>query len=135
MEKSEDDFPRNRSRPDGRAGICKVCQRAYVKSHYWRNRDSYLKKARIRNRVEIAKMRSLVRKLKDVPCADCGQRYPYWVMEFDHVRGIKLFDISTHLYLGATRILEEIAKCDVVCSNCHATRTYHRLARARSSVE
>lgn len=67
-----------------------------------------------------------IRVIKDVPCKDCGQRFPYYVMDFDHVRGEKKFVIS-----GATcdywpTTLEEIEKCDVVCSNCHRIRTHSR---------
>jgi hypothetical protein len=42
----------------------------------------------------------LIRKLKDVPCIDCGYRFPWYVMEFDHVpeRGKKKYNISSLVY-------------------------------------
>ncbi len=41
----------------------------------------YNRKVRIRLREET---RVIVREAKSVPCADCGVKYPYYVMDFDH---------------------------------------------------
>ena|SRR4030042_15749 len=64
---------------------------------------------------------------KDKPCADCKIKYPPYVMQFDHVRGRKGFTIGSH-YMKKTmeQIKNEIAKCEVVCANCHAKRTHTR---------
>ncbi|OXR46664.1 hypothetical protein B7C42_01639 [Nocardia cerradoensis] len=71
--------------------------------------------------------RSIIREAKSKPCADCGVSYPYYVMQFDHL-GDKKFNIGA---IGPTasrkRLLAEIAKCDVVCANCHAERSYQRM--------
>lgn len=69
--------------------------------------------------------RTLVLKAKDQPCADCGIQYPPCVMEFDHVRGTKSFNIGGNSsWLSHQKLLKEIEKCDVVCANCHAMRTH-----------
>jgi len=49
-------------------------------------------------------------------------------MDFDHVRGEKVLSISAMVHKGFSweSILAEIAKCDVVCSNCHRIRTAAR---------
>lgn len=65
----------------------------------------------------------VVIRAKSVPCADCGRVYPFYVMEFDHVRGEKAFNIGG-AKVSRKRLLDEIAKCDVVCSNCHRERTW-----------
>jgi DNA-binding CsgD family transcriptional regulator len=61
-------------------------------------------------------------------CMDCGENYPYWILEFDHL-GDKDFELSK--YRNHTQDLEkikaEVSKCDVVCSNCHKDRTYRRI--------
>ena len=106
-----------------------------MKQHYWQNRNYYLDKARRRHRNEVERVKKLVRGLKEIPCADCGRQYPYWVMEFDHVTDDKVFSIGARMHGSLRQLLEEIAKCEVVCSNCHRTRTYHRMTRARSSVD
>jgi hypothetical protein len=83
-------------------------------------------------RVYYGRRDTLIRKAKDVPCSDCGVRYPHWIMEFDHVSGVKIRNVSRMRSWPVKSILDEIAKCDVVCSNCHANRTWQRL---RSSEE
>jgi hypothetical protein len=47
------------------------------------------------------------------------------VLEFDHVRGIKVLDVSVMVARGYRwrRIESEIAKCVVRCANCHRRRT------------
>jgi len=50
-------------------------------------------------------------------------------MDFDHVRGKKLFELSVTAILNARSmeaIEAEAAKCDIVCSNCHRIRTFTR---------
>jgi hypothetical protein len=70
------------------------------------------------------KRRGIVKSLKEVPCADCGKEYPHYVMDFDH-REDKLFDISSAMFrVGLQKLLDEIKKCEVVCSNCHRMRTF-----------
>ena len=64
------------------------------------------------------------------PCRDCHQFFPYYVMHFDHLRD-KVFNISTWARdIGNVDLLmEEVAKCDLVCANCHAIRSYFRLVK------
>jgi hypothetical protein len=47
-------------------------------------------------------------------------------MQFDHVKGVKVTNISrSSMILGQLdRLLAEIEKCEVVCANCHAERTF-----------
>jgi hypothetical protein len=83
------------------------------------------------NRQRYEKTRTWINELKSVPCADCGQTYPPYVMDFDHCRGVKLFNISqigVGRMKGRAIIEAELAKCDVVCSNCHRIRTHSRLS-------
>ena len=80
-----------------------------------------------------ARYAEVVLPLKAAPCADCGGRFPEECMDFDHVRGTKRFSISKSCRLGTdAQLLEEIAKCELVCANCHRTRTVRR-ARAKSA--
>jgi len=68
----------------------------------------------------------IVAKAKDVPCMDCGVKYPKVVMDFDHVRGDKKANVSKMVAntVSVETLQKEIDKCDVVCSNCHRLRTY-----------
>lgn len=74
----------------------------------------------------IEDRRVLLRQIKNVPCADCGVEYPYYVMQLDHVRGKKIKNVSLMLTASLENFLIEVAKCDIVCANCHAGRTHQR---------
>lgn len=71
------------------------------------------------------RLNEIVREYKNRPCLDCGKRYPYYVMDFDHVKGKKRNSVSIILGLNnLDALLEEIQKCEVVCANCHRERTF-----------
>ena len=76
-------------------------------------------------------LRKKVRDYKNkTPCTDCGIQYPFYVTDFDHVDdgSVKIDTVSKLINSGSTRkVEEEIAKCELVCSNCHRVRTYTRL--------
>ena len=69
----------------------------------------------------------------DVPCADCGQVFPVWVMHWDHLPGYeKLGSVSQMVGSRSRAItLAELKKCELVCANCHVLRT---MSRARNRV-
>ncbi len=107
-------------------------QHAASKRHYYANKQSYLDK----NKKYRDYIREYTRKLKEKsPCVDCGVKYPYYVMDFDHLEDK---DSSIH-YLAATgrigALKKEILKCEIVCANCHRKRTQERMSRTRSSVD
>jgi len=67
---------------------------------------------------------------KNSVCADCGlqnKNHPE-IFDFDHVNGNKKINIGSAYVIGWSkeRILQEIAKCEIVCSNCHRIRTKKR---------
>lgn len=100
---------------------CVECQAKYRKAHYQANKQKYLDKASLYTK----KVREFIRSLKDVPCADCGKSYPYYVMQFDHIRDKEFMLVSGANY-SMERILDEASKCEVVCANCHMERTHQR---------
>ena len=62
-------------------------------------------------------------KIKDVPCTDCGKRFPPECMDFHHVDR-KSFNIGTDRTQHSWEaILAEVKKCIVVCACCHRIRT------------
>lgn len=64
--------------------------------------------------------------LKNVPCMDCGGRFPTVCMDFDHRPGTgKRFNIGERFAMVSLADLRtEVAKCDVVCACCHRLRTW-----------
>ncbi|HVF27809.1 MAG TPA: hypothetical protein VM943_06200 [Pyrinomonadaceae bacterium] len=115
-----------RSKTKGtRHSYCLPCGREFSTSHYSNNVRYYVKKARVRRdnfRREI-NIR-LYDYLEKHPCVDCGESDPV-VLEFDHVRGEKSFNVSEMGWMVLTwdAMLKEIAKCDVRCANCHRRKT------------
>ena len=85
-------------------------------------------KKRIQYREPYAiKRREWLNGLKSGPCTDCGGTFPSCAMTWDHLPGsIKLFEIGPNWSYSKQRILAEIDKCELVCANCHAIRTYNR---------
>lgn len=105
-------------------------ERLRKRAHYEANKEAYYKRsiAQRQNRYEK------VAALKEVPCMDCGGTFPHYVMQFDHIGDDKVNSISNLITRASwKRIEEEIAKCELVCANCHAIRTWNRL-RATGSV-
>ena len=84
------------------------------------------------DKLSIAKQKAYlatyIRNLKEsLPCLDCKKHFPYYVMDFDHVRGKKHANVMELIpTLSKKKIDEEIAKCEIVCSNCHRIRTHMR---------
>ncbi len=101
--------------------------RAAIRRHYYANKEKYLEK----NRRRREKLRSFVRQLKEsAVCTDCKQKYPYYVMDFDHLEnkeGLVSY-FAKNLQEGALR--RELEKCEIVCANCHRIRTFKRLSKA-----
>ena len=78
-----------------------------------------------------ARRKALLDKAKDKPCMDCGGQFPPEAMDFDHVRGVKSFCVNRAQSRSLAAIRAEIAKCDLVCSNCHRVRTRLRWGQRR----
>jgi hypothetical protein len=77
-----------------------------------------------------AKRKAIVNELKARPCMDCGIQYPPYVMEFDHLDySTKIDAVSRLLMHSLPKVLAEIEKCEIVCSNCHRVRTHSRNQR------
>jgi len=75
------------------------------------------------------KRRRLVNLLKmDRPCYDCGNVFPPVCMDWDHLPQFeKSFNIGVDQ--DSRRfdlVIDEINKCQLVCSNCHRIRTQAR---------
>lgn len=83
--------------------------------------------ARLRQKRHRLQTRKWVRELKvSRGCADCGERHPA-CLQFHHID--PLTKVASIRALVATKaptpqLLEEIAKCVVLCRNCHEKRHY-----------
>jgi hypothetical protein len=115
----------HRWKRDGHQTWCKVCRRAYDRAYHQKNKARRLDQKKRLHR----KMNDWYRSLKEgKPCTDCGGVFHQCAMTWDHLPGTdKRSEVSTLLQRHSRRqILAEIAKCELVCANCHAVRTYNR---------
>jgi hypothetical protein len=121
-----DEFRKEGSATSGRSSICSRCVANDEQRRYHQNGGR--EKQKERKRALTAERNAKIEQLKDVPCADCGGRFPRVCMDFDHVRGIKIAAISRLVHAAGSWeiIAAEIAKCEVVCANCHRIRTLAR---------
>jgi hypothetical protein len=76
-----------------------------------------------------ARRRELSNRLKNRPCADCQGWFEPCQMDWDHRPGEDKQELVSRsiLFAPTKTFLEEIAKCDLVCTNCHRLRTQKRL--------
>ena len=114
---------------------CRPCTAAYHRAYYAAHRTEHIAAVNERRRRRIRRNRAVVNAAKDRPCHDCGNSYPPAAMDLDHVRGTKVGDVSRLVYEASIgTVLEEIAKCDVVCATCHRLRTLHRRSQTTSDA-
>ena len=138
--KAASEFPRRGRDSHLLQTWCKACFSAYKKERHARNHAREMERIRRNHEARVAANRALVAEyLLAHPCVDCGET-DLVVLQFDHVRGQKLGDVSMMVANGFSwwRIEEEIAKCDVRCANDHIRvtarrRIERRLARTLSS--
>lgn len=130
IDKAIDDFAWRNATTGVRHKVCKVCHRELTKEHYHNGYKPTVLKRNAEKRIGLVAMIHAIK--EKTPCADCGTRYPYYVMDFDHREGeVKQFDVARAARLGSNAALKEIKKCDVVCSNCHRERTHKRRNNGR----
>lgn len=108
-----------------RQSYCKSCKSKMHGDWYSRNKD-YQKENASRHRVEYRQnlREYALEYLSTHPCKSCGESDPA-VLEFHHARGVKTNDVSVLIGRGSSldKLKEEIAKCDVLCANCHRRLT------------
>jgi hypothetical protein len=106
---------------------CLECGRAINKREYALKKPAHIARAAKGRR---KKLDWIIGMKSRSPCLDCNVLFPYYVMDFDHRPGTdKKFNLHNRgiTSRGMKTILAEIAKCDLICSNCHRARTYNRI--------
>lgn len=110
--------------------ICLDCGTTEDKSPFIKNKNKCKVCANKYHYSKIRKRRKMVNELKrNKPCLDCGKNYHPIAMDFDHIGSDKEDDITSLIErcVSQERIISEIAKCELVCANCHRIRTFIRL--------
>lgn len=112
-----------------------AAHRAYEREsqHRCSSTPGYRGKRHAEKALRLQAKLAVYRLAKDNPCADCGNRYHQECMDFDHLHD-KIDNVSVLVYrdVPMEMMLAEIAKCELVCANCHRTRT--RLRREALTI-
>ena len=132
--KHVDEFAFRSSVAGTRRSECRDCHNK-KKRDYYKKANAAKTKHYEGQKVRTREHRLWLREQKNKPCFDCGVKYPYYVMQFDHVRGEKEFTIAYAASYSKKRLLNEMAKCDLVCANCHSERTYSRKQHIDSNLD
>ncbi len=129
---------------DGYENICKACARTRAKEYYRRNRGKRVAQLTKSTRERRERRSEWLKKLKtSTPCKDCGKLYHYSQLDFDHRAGVeKHASLKRHRNMGFWNFVrqqgwqtvqDEIAKCDIVCANCHRLRTWLRKEKEKTN--
>ena len=116
-----ENFNKNKAKKDGLNSFCRQCSKDYLKEHYKRNKRYYIDKAeKHKKKTRLSRLDIL----KDKACLHCGEADPD-VLEFHHRNPTdKYKNVSTLFSKGWSRkVVEEMAKCDILCANCHRRLT------------
>lgn len=98
--------------------------------HEWYKKNKELTYERSKSSRQRNKQ--VIREIKESsPCSDCKEFYPYYIMQFDHIEpNNKIGGVNRLLTTSSIgTVLNEVDKCELVCANCHAKRTWSRLQK------
>ena len=130
QEKAPEAFGWRSLKNQTRHSWCKVCRKAYD-ADSWRNGSK--KKTTLAKRAEVVERNQEYIKsiLINSSCVDCKVSDPR-VLQFDHIKGEKKYNVSAMFDFSLELIKDEIKKCEIVCANCHQIRTSMRAGNWRS---
>ncbi len=115
-------FGRRTSSKDGLHYWCRECDKSYHRER---------RAAGLGGGRALAQQKKLwAMEQKGGQCADCSMRFDGRTecAEFDHIRG-RTSVLPAHSKitdLGWKKLAAELENCDLVCANCHKTRTKNR---------
>ena len=122
------DFPKDRSRPSGYRNICKLCWAAKARTYRSDNPERALRIAKRSTQKKDKHIPGLSYKekreiLDDIKrsraCYFCQEDEPV-ALDFHHRDpNEKDFTVSAEIHKTINQLLEEVAKCEVICANCH----------------
>lgn len=85
------------------------------KEHY----QKYKKQYNERNKAQRDRTMSIINEAKSSGCIICGEDFVQ-SLDLHHVNSDKDYEVSSMKGMNDQKVLAEIAKCVVLCRNCHA---------------
>ena len=122
-EKPLSDFNKNKTRKDGYSTSCRNCINEYNRKNY----KKYLPTIRAYNNKRKKETRKWFQEYKlHLKCEECGYNKHPAALDFHHLDPNTKENAVRHFTNGYAkeRILAEIAKCKVLCANCHRIHHY-----------
>jgi len=121
--KHEDEFLFRNKKNGTKHSSCSICYKEIRKRSYNKNKKYYINKSKRylkEIRLWFAELKSTLK------CEKCGFSHPA-ALDFHHIDE-KESDVSMLINsCSKKRILDEIKKCIVLCSNCHRIHHYKKL--------
>ena len=104
--------------------FCRDCKREYDRKYYAnKSKEEKDKKVKLQYIRRNKNRLWVYNYLLENPCVVCDEKDPV-VLDFDHIdKDQKEFCISDNMGMSLKRLQAEIAKCQVLCANCHRRRT------------
>jgi hypothetical protein len=115
-EKENSEFANNSSKPDGLQAMCRQCKKSYDAQYHQQNKARQV----ARNSYNRKKLKAEINEYKQkIGCKYCPENNPV-CLDFHHKNDDKLYNISRIVSgVQKTKTWAEVAKCEVVCANCH----------------
>lgn len=113
--KTREEYRTDRSKKDGLSRQCKSCLSVYDKAAY-RNTHKDTVAARSKRLYDTNKQ--IINEAKQGGCRIC-QENDIACLDLHHVDDTKEFALSSGARRSRSLIIAEIAKCVVLCANCH----------------
>lgn len=116
-------FIKRKRAVDGLNGICTHCRKLYWKQYAQKIKPSWLKRPLLKRK---GIRNGGVSTKKRFSCSVCGENHPACI-QFHHHNDDKKSDVSLLVNNGSKKtILDEVAKCTVLCANCHAKEHWNQ---------
>jgi len=115
--KDQSQFRTSVSRKSGLQSYCIICDKEKQRLHYLQNKERYIKKSHETARRKANWWKQYKKTLK---CNRCPESHPA-CLQFHHVDPSKKEVAISKVvrFWSIKRIMQELEKCEVICSNCH----------------
>jgi len=116
-------FNLNKCRKDGRQNFCRDCGQKRSRKYYDENKEKHREVTAARRKRQRKRIRGFINSIKELNPCPCGE--PTFVcLDFHHLTGkdIGIAELTNQAW-AKEKMLEEMRKCVILCSNCH--RKHH----------
>lgn len=116
---------------------CKTCTRIKSKKHYEENKQSYIERSKLRNERDKKLITDFLYEYTRNGCKICGIK-DFVCLEFHH-RDPSEKEIEINKLVrncsSIQNLKQELAKCDILCCNCHRKETAKQRKWKRNNYE